>query len=98
MRKTDKKRDNDIIRALTEVCEQAKNEHPGFAWLTHEANHQKLVATLQVTLVFDEHISDTQLHTGLQALVPRVQQALAPIIGVTLPARQIHGRREHALH
>lgn len=98
MRKTDKKIDKAIISALTEVCEEAKFEHPGFSWLTHEVDYQRFPSSLRVTLVFDEQTNDEQLKASFVAMIPAVQQALEPIIGETLAPKNIEARREHQLH
>ena len=56
MNKTLKKLDNNIIKALTQVCEQAKQEVAGFEWLTHSADYSNFPSSLKVTCVFDtEH-------------------------------------------
>ena len=39
MRKTDKKLENTLIAALTEVCEAALEAFDGFQWLTHFVNY-----------------------------------------------------------
>ncbi|EKE84374.1 hypothetical protein [Idiomarina xiamenensis] len=98
MRKTDKKRERDIIRALTELCEAAKLDHPGFIWLTHEVNYQRFPQSLQVTLVFAESVNDAQMAEQFRALLSDVQAALQPVIGISLPAAQIAACREHRLH
>ena len=53
MRKTDKKLDNQIRKALTVVCEIALEEVDGFQWLTHVVNYDKFPQSLVVTCVFD---------------------------------------------
>lgn len=98
MRKTDKKSDREIIHALTELCEAAKYTHEGFTWLTHEVNYQRFPQSLQVTLVFDDEVSETTLLAEFRDLVPQVQAALEPVIGQVLPARQIEAAREHKMH
>jgi hypothetical protein len=52
MKKTDKKIDNSIIAALTEVCEIALNEIDGFKWLTHVVNYKHFPESLSVVCVF----------------------------------------------
>lgn len=94
MRKTDKKRDQLIIRALTAVCEKAKDDVEGFEWLTHEVDYQRFPQSLQVTLAFTDDVDEPTVLAGLRAMVPDVQQALQPIIGVILPANQIEARHE----
>ncbi|MBU3069712.1 Fis family transcriptional regulator [Aestuariicella sp. G3-2] len=51
--KTEKKIDNNIRLALTDVCEQALGQLQGFEWLTHQANYTNFPASLVVTCVFD---------------------------------------------
>lgn len=75
LNKTTKKIDDNIVRALTIVCEQAKNEIDGFIWLTHRANYTNFPASLVVTCVFDidaeitalkENLLDAQLSNSIQ--------------------------------
>ncbi|MGX5914785.1 hypothetical protein ACR0ST_08655 [Aliidiomarina sp. Khilg15.8] len=98
MRKSDKKTDNEIIRALTAVCEQAKDNVMGFRWLTHDVDYERFPESLRVTLVFSGDVDESQVVVGLQALVPEVQEALQPVIGVILPTKQIEAGQEHTLH
>jgi hypothetical protein len=53
MRKTDKKTDNQIRLALTDVCEIALKEIEGFEWLTHTVNYDSFPKSLKVTCIFD---------------------------------------------
>lgn len=60
MRKTDKKVENSIREALTEVCELALESIVGFKWLTHlVANYNALPESILVLCVFerDEELS-----------------------------------------
>lgn len=57
MQKTVKKLDNNVIRALTNVCELAKREVPGFQWITHTASYDRFPASLAVICVFDTQAS-----------------------------------------
>lgn len=97
MRKMDKKLDREIIRELTQVCEDAKFDHEGFIWLTHDVDYQRFPQSLKVTLVFNENVSKDVLLGEFQALIPKVQLALEPVIGSVLPAAQIEACREHTL-
>lgn len=97
MRKTDKKIEREIIRELTQVCEEAKFDHDGFIWLTHEVDYQRFPQSLKVTLVFNESVSKDALLAEFQTLIPKVQLALEPVIGQSLPAAQIEARREYTL-
>ncbi|MGK0399634.1 MAG: hypothetical protein ACJA0I_001938 [Gammaproteobacteria bacterium] len=53
MRKTDKKIDNQLRLALTDVCEVALKEIEGFQWLTHSVNYYDFPKSLKVVCVFD---------------------------------------------
>jgi len=57
MKKTVKKLDNNVIRALTIVCENAKESVPGFEWLTHRARYDQFPGSLVVTCVFADYDS-----------------------------------------
>jgi len=53
MKKTDKKIDKQICQALTKACEMAKDDVPGFQWLTHLVNYNQFPESLSVICVFD---------------------------------------------
>lgn len=53
MKKTHKKLEYTLVKALTDVCELAKDWECGFAWLTHTANYDKFPDSLMITCVFD---------------------------------------------
>jgi hypothetical protein len=53
MKKTDKKLDNSLRKALIEVCEVALDEVPGFTWLTHLVSYTHFPSSLLVVCVFD---------------------------------------------
>ncbi|USH05373.1 hypothetical protein K6Q96_19400 [Grimontia kaedaensis] len=53
MRKTDKKIDNSLRKALTQVCDIAQSESDGFEWLTHFVNYDRFPNSLNVVCVFD---------------------------------------------
>ena len=52
MKKTDKKIENAIRLALTEVCDIALDEVPGFQWLTHRVNYSSFPDSLSVVCIF----------------------------------------------
>lgn len=54
MRKSDKKIDNQIRQALTQLCENHLKDLPGFCWITHTVNYQQFPQSLNVTCVFDD--------------------------------------------
>lgn len=53
MRKTDKKRDNALRQALTEFCDWALDNIPGFCWVTHLVDYQRYPASLRIICVFN---------------------------------------------
>jgi len=53
MRKTDKKVDNQLRLALTEICDSTLKEFAGFQWLTHLVNYAHFPKSLKVICVFD---------------------------------------------
>jgi hypothetical protein len=57
MNKTIKKLENNLIRALTIACEQAKESIEGFDWLTHTADYANFPASLHVICIFDTDAS-----------------------------------------
>ncbi|MFT5815026.1 MAG: hypothetical protein ACI9VT_002797 [Psychroserpens sp.] len=56
MRKLDKKIDNHIIKALTQVCQSALEDIDGFEWLTHTVNFEKFPESLKIICIFDSNI------------------------------------------
>lgn len=77
MRKTDKKIDNAMTAALTEVCDIALKEYQGFKWLTHFANYNYFPGSLSVVCVYDtnDHLATTD-REGMGTLI---KQKLAAI-------------------
>ena len=74
MRKTDKKIDNQICKALTEVCENALEDFTGFEWLTHLVDYSNFPKSLKVICVFDTNESLARF------LATRESQDLASIV------------------
>lgn len=57
-----------LVAALTDACETAKAEIPGFAWLTHTVNYAAFPASLRVIWVFDTQANkDNALAHGQDA-------------------------------
>ncbi|MCE2593655.1 Fis family transcriptional regulator [Motilimonas cestriensis] len=79
MRKIDKKIEQQIVTALTQVCDQALTKVAGFEWLTHSVNYQQVSTSLLVTCVFTEQDQLRQCLVDKQdALFKQwVEQALA---------------------
>lgn len=53
MRKSDKKIENNLRIALTDVCESALKEFTGFEWLTHLVKYSDFPKSLKIICVFD---------------------------------------------
>ncbi|WP_299806133.1 hypothetical protein [uncultured Shewanella sp.] len=66
MRKTDKKIDNAIRVALTEVCETLKQEVEGFSWLTHRVNFSQGMDSLVITFMFESQVLLDKARSGRQ--------------------------------
>ena len=55
-----------LVAALTEACETARAELPGFEWLTHTVNYAAFPQSLRITWVFDTRASkDHALASGV---------------------------------
>jgi hypothetical protein len=81
--KTEKKLDNRLRLALTDVCEQTLGNTLGFEWLTHQANYTNFPATLLVTCVFDTEAHRQQAEaSGETAKLQRLIQVKLLAIGV----------------
>ncbi|MEP1449246.1 MAG: Fis family transcriptional regulator [Paraglaciecola sp.] len=78
MNKTVKKLDNNVVKALTVVCENAKQDIVGFEWLTHSANYANFPRSLVITCVLDTSESLDLMLTSEQdkALRKQIQRQL----------------------
>jgi hypothetical protein len=89
MKKTDKKIDNAIRLALTDVCDVALNEVDGFKWITHFVNYNAFPASLLVVCVFATN-SDLS-----HALTTHHDDFLRTLISNKLRAANIHLKDIH---
>lgn len=64
MKKSDKKIDNALRNALSNVCETALGKVDGFVWLTHLVNYNAFPDSLKVVCVFD---TDEALSKAIEA-------------------------------
>lgn len=78
MKKTVKKLDNNVVKALTKVCEYAKGSINGFEWLTHRADYANFPHSLLITCVFDtrEHLQQAIKQKNDMFLIKYIQQSL----------------------
>jgi hypothetical protein len=81
MRKTDKKIDNQLRIALTEVCEVALEDIDGFQWLTHLVQYTNFPQSLQIVCVFDTNQQFTSFNVSAtkQQLSQLIQKKLLQI-------------------
>lgn len=79
MRKTDKKYDNAIREALTEVCEQTMKQIDGFEWLTHEVNYQRFPQSVMICLMFTDRqrIADFKNSDEYNRVLKAIQSRLS---------------------
>lgn len=52
MRKSDKKIDKALVKALTLACDQLQENSPGFVWLTHIVDYQHFPESLRIICVY----------------------------------------------
>jgi hypothetical protein len=77
MRKTDRKTENLVIKALTDACEIALARFEGFSWLTHLVNYQRFPASLTIVCVYE---TNAQLATSdREAMCTLIQTELASV-------------------
>lgn len=91
MRKSDKKIECALRVVLTEVCEIALVQSPGFEWLTHFVDYNRFPASLTIVCVYDtnEHL----LLANKEQMCVLIQTKLASI-DIKLKAIQQHIRFE----
>ena len=93
MRKTDKKREKQLIKLLNEACNQALEDYPGFQWLTHTVNYSSFPDSLSITCVFDTraNLATMLKEDGGQGFTKLLCSKLA-IMGIKLKqsALQVH--------
>lgn len=70
MRKTDKKIDNKLRQALTEVCDFALHNITGYQWISHTVNYNQFPDSLMITCMFKnqqsaKHASQQKELSGL---------------------------------
>lgn len=53
MKKTDKKTENAIVKALNIVCATALDEVTGFTWITHFVRYSDFPSSLRIACIFD---------------------------------------------
>ncbi|MGR0280074.1 Fis family transcriptional regulator [Marinomonas dokdonensis] len=91
MRKTDKKLEQQLQKALTQVCELALEHYEGFEWLTHRVNYKAFPNSLKIICVFDtkEQVQVFQQQEGPKALNAVIKAKLLSI-DIALPKIDKH--------
>jgi len=84
MRKSDKKIENKIRQALTEVCDLALQEISGYLWITHQVNYQRFPDSLIITCMFAD--KETAHDAQQQGELLKVIQQKLQQIGINLKA------------
>lgn len=81
MKKTHKKIENNLSKALTKACEGIKDEVEGLNWLTHTVNYDAVERTLMISCYFESADVIDQLLTSKQDNKIRavIKNALASI-------------------
>lgn len=92
MRKSDKKLDNEIRKALTRLCEDKLKSQQGFEWLTHTANYSNFPASLKVVCVFDtnENLAQFESSSNKSNIVSTIANILSALnIKLSAPEKQL---------
>ncbi|MGF6097680.1 hypothetical protein [Pseudomonas sp. 18175] len=82
-----------LVATLTDACETAKAEIPGFEWLTHTVNYAAFPASLRVIWVFDTQANkDRALANGQDVRMRELTATALHDAGVTpgQPGRGVH--------
>ncbi len=83
MTKTQKRLDQKLRKALTDVCELLLEQNIGFEWLTHQADYTNFPASLLITCVFT---TEADAANADQAGIMRLLQAKLLAFGVKFKA------------
>ncbi len=86
MRKSDKKKEAAIIRALTQACEMAKDRGDGFEWLTHFVDYGRFPESLEIVCVYNTNEQLARADRG--AICSLIKDSLASIDVHLRDARQ----------
>lgn len=91
MKKTIKKLDSQVVKALTIACEIAKQKVKGFEWLTHTADYSNFPGSLLVRCVFDTQASLAEVKSNAQdELFVKLIHAELLRVGVLLKSPKRH--------
>lgn len=93
MKKTVKKFESNIVRALTKVCEISKTRVTGFEWLTHTVDYANFPGSLMVTCAFanDSALNSVLSHQHDADMVALIHKELLSV-GIVLKKPKQHVR------
>lgn len=86
MKKTDKKIDQSICAALTQLCEHELKKISGFQWVTHTVNYKSFPASLRIICVFDQ---ESNLEVVDKTLLHRIIQQKLNTLDIPIHKKQI---------
>lgn len=88
-----------LIASLTEACETAKAQIPGFAWLTHDIDYQYFPKNLHVIWIFATQAEqDRAIAEGQERLMLELTAIALRVAGIQLDplAAHVHVDNEQA--
>lgn len=89
MRKSDKKIENNLRKALTEICENTLQDIKGYQWVSHSVNYERFPNSLIITCYFDnkQNADDAQQQGELLSLINQKLQSIS--VNLNNPNKQI---------
>ena len=87
MNKSDKKLEQRICNALTDVCHWAQETEPEFEWLTHQVNYKQFPQSLQISCIFTSFAAQQNCNSDLlkAAIIEALKQ-----LDIAIKPNQIH--------
>jgi hypothetical protein len=89
MRKTDKKIDNLLRIALTDICEDMLKRVNGFRWLTHFANYSNFPKSLKIHFIFETN-RELDIFLSQEAKDVSLKQVYEKLIGIGVKLKNIN--------
>ena len=87
-----------LVATLTNACETAKAEIPGFEWLTHTVNYDAFPTSLRVIWVFDTQANKDHAEASGQEARMRELTAIALTEADIAATPPVHFDSEEACH
>lgn len=95
MRKSDKKIENKLRKALTTVCDHALLHCEGYLWISHQVNYQQFPQSLRITCMFSSSELARQADEDQHLSKLIMAQLKAIEIQLKQPQKQISFKHEH---